>query len=117
MKHILLKADAILFVCIVAAAAAGILLFFGGGTPQTAIIRKDGNIIKQVQLDGNKSFRVDSITFEVRNGAIRFAESDCPGQECVHAGFLDRPGSSMACLPNRISVTVTGQSGVDAVAE
>lgn len=117
MKHILLKADAILFLCIVAAAVIGIILFLGVGTAQTALIRQNGNIVRQVKLDTNQTFRVDGVLFEVRDGAIRFMESDCPGQECVHAGFLKRPGSSMACLPNRISVTVQGQSEVDAVAE
>lgn len=117
MKHILLKADIILFLCIIAAAVIGMILFLGGGDAKTALIRKDGNIVRRVNLDTDQTFSVDGVLFEVSGGAIRFKESNCPGQECVHAGFFKRPGSSMACLPNRISVTVLGQSEVDAVAE
>jgi hypothetical protein len=117
MKHILSKADAVLFVLIVLIAVAGIVLMAGGNGGQTAQIRIDGRIVREVRLDTDQTFWVDTVRFEVRDGSIRYAESDCPGQECVHVGWMSRPGSSMACLPNRVSVTIIGQSGVDAIAE
>ncbi len=117
MKTILSKADILLFILIVIIAVSGIILLSGSGGAQTAVIRADGQIVKEVRLDADQSFRICDVRFEVKNGAIRFAESDCPGQECVHAGWLSAPGSSMACLPNKISVTLTGESGVDAVAQ
>ena len=106
-----------MLVCIIAIAVAGIVLMLDAGEAQTAVIRKDGAVLRQVQLNSDQDFLVDNVHIQVRGGAIRFAESDCPGQECVHAGFLQRPGSSMACLPNRISISVLGQSEVDAIAE
>ena len=117
MKHIFSKADAVVFAVIVVLAVAGILLMPGRGGAQTALIREDGKVVRQVQLDADQSFWVGAVRFAVQDGAICFAHSDCPGQECVHAGWLSRPGSSMACLPNRVSVTLSGESGVDAVAE
>jgi len=117
MKHILSRADAFLFALIVAIAVAGIVLMSSGHTAQTAQIRKDGQIVRQIDLSTGQSFWVETVHFEVKDGAVRFAQSDCPGQECVHVGWMKRPGSSMACLPNRISLTVLGQSEVDAVAE
>ena len=117
MKHILSKADIILFIIIIAIAVTGIVLLSGGGSAQSAVIRLDGQIVKQVKLDVDQSFWVGDVRFEVKDGAIAFVESDCPGQECVHAGWLSAPGSSMACLPNKVSVTLTGESGVDAIAE
>ena len=117
MKHILSRADAVAFLLIMAGAITGIALMSSGEGAQTALIRLDGQIVRQVKLSEDQEFWVDSVRFEVKGGAIRFAESDCIGQECVHAGRFTRPGSSMACLPNRVSVTILGQSGVDAVAE
>lgn len=117
MKHILLKADAVLFICVIIAGIFGLLIFSGGGTAQGAIIRKNGETVMQVNLDKDEVIRVENVTLEVQGGAIRFVQSNCPGQQCVHAGFISRPGSSMVCLPNRISVTLLGQSEVDAVAE
>ncbi len=117
MKHILSKADILLFLIIIAVAVGGIFLLSGSGSAQTALIRMDGRIVREVKLDVDQSFQVGDVRFEVKNGAIAFMESDCPGQECIHAGWLSSPGSSMACLPNKISVTLTGESGVDVIAE
>lgn len=117
MKHILSKADIILFIIIIAIAVGGIFLLSGSGSAQTAVIRVNGQIVREVKLDVDQSFWVGDVRFEVKNGAIAFIESDCPGKECIHAGWLSAPGSSMACLPNKTSVTLTGESEVDVIAE
>jgi hypothetical protein len=117
MKHILSKADIILFIIIIAIAITGIILLSGSGSAQTALIRVNGQIVREVKLDVDQSFWVGDVRFEVKDGTIAFVESDCPGQECIHAGWLSTPGSSMACLPNKVSVTLTGESEVDAIAE
>ncbi len=117
MKHILSKADVILFILIIAVAFAGIFWMAGAGDAQSAVIRVNGKIVKEVGLDVDQSFWVGDVRFEVKDREIAFIESDCPGQECVHAGWLHSPGSSMACLPNKVSVTLTGESEVDVIAE
>jgi len=106
-----------LFVFIIVAAVAGIIWLSGSGDAQMAVVRVNGNIVKEVMLDVDQSFRVADVKFEVKDGAIAFVESDCPGQECVHAGWLRKPGSSMACLPNKVSVTLTGDSEVDVIVQ
>jgi hypothetical protein len=52
---------------------------------------------------------------EVRGGRVRIAESPCPHQICVRTGWIERAGSMVVCLPNRVVVRVEGKSGVDAV--
>lgn len=118
MKKLLTKADKLLFLLLIVIAAAGIIFLSGAGTAgETAIVRLDGKIVRQVSLSVDQTFRVGDVVLEVKDGAIAFIESDCPGKECIHSGWQHRPGSSAACLPNHISVTVTGQSEVDTVAE
>lgn len=47
---------------------------------------------------------------------VRFASSPCPLQLCVGAGTVRRPGSVVACLPNRVAVRLLGsEDAVDAV--
>ena len=41
------------------------------------------------------------ITFQVREHAIRFLESDCPDKICIHTGFLKNDLDVASCLPNR----------------
>lgn len=117
MKHILSKADIALFAVIVIIAVAGMLLMSASGGGTAAVVRVDGKTYRQVSLSVDQSFYIGSVRIEVKDGAIAFTESDCPGRECIKSGWLKVPGASAACLPNRVSITVTGESGVDAVAE
>ena len=116
MKAILSKADIILFMLLLLVAAAGMFALSGGGEGQTAIIRQDGAVVMELPLSVDRTVTVGGAVIEVKDGAVAFIESDCPGQECVHAGWLKRPGDTAACLPNRVSVTVSGERGVDAIA-
>lgn len=46
------------------------------------------------------------ITFQIRDHAIRFLESDCPDKVCIHTGFLKNDLDVACCLPNRTIVLV-----------
>lgn len=116
MKAIFSKADVILFILLLLVAVAGIILMSGDGQAQTAIIRQDGAIVKEVPLNVDQTFTVGDVHIQVKDDAIAFVESDCPGKECIHAGWLRMPGATAACLPNRVSITLTGESEVDAIA-
>lgn len=105
-----------LFILLLLIAAAGIIWMWGGGQAQTALIRQNGEIVREVSLSTDQTFTVGDVEIEVKDGAIAFIESDCPNKECIHAGWLRIPGATAACLPNRISITVSGESGVDAIA-
>lgn len=117
MKHILSKADIALFILITVIAVTGIILMSGSGGGSAAVIRVDGKVYRQIDLGVDQAFYIGDVKIEVKDGAIAFIESDCPHKECIRAGWLKIPGASAACLPNRISVTVEGESGVDAIAE
>ena len=122
MKHIVKKADIVLFILLIAIAAAGIFAMSGAGAAgDTAVVRLDGNVVKRVDLGVDQTFWVGDVELTVKDGSIAFIESDCPGKECIHAGWLQNPGSSAACLPNHVSVTVEGTAGaqqeVDTIAE
>ena len=49
----------------------------------------------------------------IENGRVCIAESDCPGTDCVHSGWISAPGRSIVCLPNRVEIRITGTSEVD----
>lgn len=48
-------------------------------------------------------------TLEIRHGKIHFLDSPCRGKQCIHSGWLARAGDFAACLPNRISITLSGR--------
>lgn len=57
-----------------------------------------------------------TVTLEVKDGRIRFAESGCPDQVCVSSGWLSKAGQTAACVPAGITVRVTGETPVDMIA-
>jgi len=47
---------------------------------------------------------------EIRQGAIRVAESDCPRGVCREMGWVRTPGRSLVCVPNQVLIEVRGES-------
>lgn len=92
-------------------------LFFRYGLPGStgtqARINTGSSIYAQVPLNRAQVLRVPGALgiseIEIRDGQIRFNSSPCPGQQCVHSGWAKRGGEFIACVPNRVSITVLGQ--------
>ncbi len=84
-----------------------------GSTGTQARIASGNALYAQVPLSRAQVYRVPGLLgiseIEVRDGQIRFNSSPCPGQQCVHSGWAKRGGEFIACVPNRVSVTVLGQ--------
>ena len=78
-----------------------------------AVLWVDGDVFEEIPLgtaeDGTFSI-LDStghnITFEIKDHAIRFLESDCPDQVCVNTGFVSQYMDLAACLPNQTVLSV-----------
>ncbi|HEU4709661.1 MAG TPA: NusG domain II-containing protein [Methylophilaceae bacterium] len=44
----------------------------------------------------------------INHGRVRFVESPCHNQYCVHQGWLKTAGQVAVCLPNQVSVELLG---------
>lgn len=44
----------------------------------------------------------------IRQGQVRFSQSPCRNQYCVHQGWLSHAGEVAVCLPNRVSLELLG---------
>lgn len=76
-----------------------------------AEIYQDGELIKTVSLAQNQTFTADgkySNTVTVQDGKIAVTASDCPGEDCVHCGWISGTGRSIVCLPNGLEIRVVG---------
>ena len=45
----------------------------------------------------------------VKDKKVAIVESDCPGMDCVHSGWISGKGRSLVCLPNRVEIRVEGE--------
>lgn len=116
------------FILAVVIAATAVILMMGirggDGGRQIAVITRDGNEIARVDLADIKDDWICEIeelgvVIEAQDGRIRFAESSCLDQTCVHTGWLARAGDTAVCLPNGVIVKIVGQpkSDIDVIAE
>jgi hypothetical protein len=85
-----------------------------------AWIYRDNRLLGVYQLDRQQVVAIGDrarpdMKIEIRDGAIRVAESDCPKGVCKHAGWVRTPGRSIVCVPNRVIIELKGrQKGYDA---
>ena len=100
--------------------AAPIIYFLAGAASGKdgayAEISRDGEVIAAVSLDtdGVYSFpQTGEMEFTVSEGGITVSKSNCPDKICMGTGKLCRAGDTAVCVPNRVVVTVYGESGGD----
>jgi hypothetical protein len=85
---------------------------YGGGDAGQVVVDASGTRYRfPIATDRVERFpgpRGDT-TIEIRDGTVRVVDSPCPDRICVAAGPISRTGQFIACLPNRVSVTLEGQ--------
>ena len=107
-----------------------VLLSFGGvaiyknqlkGSENIAIIKRDGAVIKTIDL--NKVTEPEEFKLSTPNGnfntvlvehnRISIKDANCPHQECVKSGSITEPGQMIVCLPFKFLISISGQSNND----
>jgi hypothetical protein len=75
-------------------------------------IRQGNQIIGIYDLNQTRELHIhgaigDSL-ISIEQGKVRFKQSPCPNQYCVHQGWLSLAGQVAICLPNQISLQLMG---------
>lgn len=112
----------LLAIVLVLVLAAAVALFFipNRGTTENAMVQiyRDGKLIQELSLESDQSILITGEyenTVVIRDGRACIGQSNCPGEDCVHSGWISSPGRSVVCLPNRVEIRITGSSEVDFV--
>lgn len=107
------KTDVLIIISALALGAAAYMLANSGAKSSRAEVLHNNTVIKVIDLDHDGTYAAngfENVTFEVKNGAVRFSHSDCPDKICVKTGFIKNKGQSAVCLPNRLTLRITGDS-------
>jgi hypothetical protein len=84
-----------------------------GGAADKAIIRSSGKIFSEVPLSRNQIISVPGplgiSQIAIHNRQARIAADPSPRQYCVHQGWLKQAGEIAICLPNQVSVELSGK--------
>lgn len=95
----------------------------------TCTVTLNGKVLKSVALSTIAEGKQETFTargretavIQLEHGRVRVKSSTCATQDCVHTGWISKPGQSIVCLPNRLVITLSGSaspgggSGVDVV--
>ncbi len=121
MKLAFCKGD-IIAIALVAVIATLVAVFFWTSFDSEeagmVTVYQDGKLIREISLNETTEFVVEgdyTNVISVEDGKAAIIESDCPGTDCVHSGWIHEPGRSIVCLPNRVEIRIEGASEVDFV--
>ena len=90
------------------------LTLWSGDLADKAVIRSGGKIFREVPLSRDQRIEVPGplgisvITIEKRRA--RISSDPSPRQYCVRQGWLQQAGEIALCLPNQVSVELTGST-------
>jgi hypothetical protein len=107
--------DAVIIAVVLA--GSGLLawrVYSGDGTPPVLHIKGEtGEWYYPLDRDREVKIRgpVGETVIVISRGEARVTESDCPEKICVRSAGIKRNGEWIACLPNRVLVTVEGSGG------
>ena len=110
--HLLLPGDWLVILGSAALVAIAYPLLWKGGRAESAVVRRDGQVVAELPLTIHKRIEVDGAMgktiIEIEPGRARVVSDPGPRQYCVKQGWLHRPNAIAICAPNHVSLALTG---------
>lgn len=89
-----------------------VTLLWQSGAADKAVIRSGGKVFRELPLNHDTEVSVPgplgTSIIAIRNRQARIISDPSPRQYCVRQGWLKNAGEVAICLPNEISVELTG---------
>lgn len=89
-----------------------VVKLWAGDHADKAIIRSGGKIFREISLSHDQQIQVPGrlgfSIIRIQKGKVRIAADPSPRQYCVRQGWLEQAGDIALCLPNQVSVELTG---------
>lgn len=90
--------------------------FFTQNEKLTAYIYLDGEIAESFDLSSiseSKTVSVGGCEIILQNDGVSFIKSECRDKLCIKKGKLKRKGDTMACVPEKVVVSIKGEKAED----
>jgi hypothetical protein len=111
LKNIkILKLADIVLILLILTVLISLWLFNDGNTSNKATVYVDGAVYKEISLDkiqADETLIIGDVHILITSEGISITESDCPDKTCVKSGTVKKSGTTVACVPNKIVITVT----------
>ena len=105
------------------AAVAAFAMSLGRETGAVVRVKVDGVLYGEYPLSEDAEIQIENEGYEnlliIKDGEAYMEKASCKNQVCVNQGKISFAGQGIACLPNKVLVTIEGGKGpeVDAVAQ
>jgi len=90
---------------------------YGGGNGRTTVLVTAPDVeylfASSVEETIAVSGPIGQTVVEIADGGARVLSSPCDNQICVRTGQVERPGRWIACLPNRVFVSIESGTRTD----
>ena len=91
-------------------------VFLAPKEAKTAKIYIDGELYREISLELYTEYKItEHFTVAVTEKGVKVTESDCKDKICVNTGYLTKSGQAAVCVPNGISVILSGEGEADVV--
>ena len=98
--------------------------FFRREEGSLVVVSVDGRQTAVYSLSEDKIIDIDgydggNCRLEIKDNVAKVTEADCPDKLCMGRHGISRMGETIACLPNRVLISVSGgsPSKYDAIAD
>ena len=111
MRRYFTRGDIVLIV-LLTLISAGSMAFTSILAPggKHAVVEVDGRKVLELPLDKDVHTSVTGpmgeTYIEIHDGAVGVTESPCPHHYCVEMGTIHRRGELIACVPNRVIISI-----------
>lgn len=123
MFKIIKKADIILLIVLLALGLFFSWLAMSGKTSGSKVlVRVNGKDYGTYSLAQDRTITIRQNghvnKFIIKNGAVQMIHSNCKNKNCIHQGKIRETGTSIVCLPNRVTLEIKGgKAGYDAISK
>lgn len=105
----------VIFFVTMLAVLIGVLFLMKTGSDKgnTVAVYLEGKKVQEISLYEDREIVIENSytnKLRIKNGKAAIIESDCPGMDCVHSGWIGENGRSLICLPNRVEIRIEGET-------
>ena len=73
---------------------------------KTVVVTQNNKEVYSGPLDEDKTIDLKTNVIEIKNGRVDVVSAECKNQICVNHKTISKKGEQIACIPNKILITV-----------
>lgn len=82
------------------------IVFIGSAKGNAVVISQDGKEVYNAPLNKNNVIELENNTVVIEDKSVYIESANCPNQDCVRHKPISEKNQVIACLPNKVIVTI-----------